>query len=110
MIVVRVLQVEIVLSEQYYKVGVVGIQLFRYLTIRLAQAKSIYIAMTSYSKVFAYGVFSFSRHVVEHHNGIGVDLVGKWYLFDFTVRVITHFVVGKLCHQVCETQPVLVEQ
>ena len=98
-IVVRVLQVEIVLSEQDYEVGVVANQLFGYLTVRLAQVDSVYTAMTSHSKVLEYVVLFFARYIVEHHNGSGVDLVGRWCLFVFTVRMITQSVVSELRHQ-----------
>ena len=87
-IIVNVLEVHFVLTENHQEIGIVANQMLRYAAIRLTEMNTVNIPMTTHAKICSHVVLLFTREIVENHYRLRFCILGSHHFLVLAVGVV----------------------
>ena len=87
-IIVNVLEVYFVLTENHQKIGIIAHQMFRYTAISLTEINAVNVPMTTHAKIRSHVVLLFTRPIVENHYRLRFCILGSHHFLVLAIGVV----------------------
>ena len=88
MIIVNVLEVHFVPTENHQEIDIVAHQMFRYTALRLTEINAVNVPMTTHAKICSHVALLFIRHIVENHYRLRFCILGSHHFLVLAVGVV----------------------